>query len=176
MTAGCNPSHRCSPLALSPYIPDEDLIRVSKEEACLTHFHPTAGEGSGLVTAIIRNLIKGSSWNEATMLAARRQADWVLSMIFSKIPPSSQGGYTPDVLSAALYFLHHSESFQEALTRSLEFAGPANYCPVLVGALAGARWGAGSIPPTSYQHNQSHMDRITNLAEHFSNQWKGSRV
>jgi hypothetical protein len=34
---------------------------------------------------------------------------------------------------------------KEVLQKSIEFAGPANYCPVLVGSLAGARWGASSI-------------------------------
>jgi len=36
-------------------------------------------------------------------------------------------------------------SFVEAIRTSIKFAGPANYCPVLVGALAGARWGANTI-------------------------------
>jgi ADP-ribosylglycohydrolase len=176
MTAGCNPMHRCPPLALSPYIQDEDLTRDSTEEARLTHYHPTAGEGSGLVTTLIRNLIRGKSWKEAIMLSARGQPDWILTMIFSKIPPNSQGGYTPDVLKAALYFLHTSENFQDALEGSLAFAGPPNYCPVLVGALAGARWGAGSILPTFYKHNNKYLEWITNLVDQFSTQWEECHV
>ena len=54
--------------------------------------------------------------------------------------------------SAALHFVGTSGCFAEALERSLAFAGPANYCPVLVGAIAGARWGASAIMPSSLAH------------------------
>jgi hypothetical protein len=66
--------------------------------------------------------------------------------------PGSNGGFAPDVLRAALHFVGTSGSFAEALERSLAFAWPANYCPVLVGAIAGARWGASAIPPSSLAH------------------------
>ena len=39
-----------------------------------------------------------------------------------------------------------------ALTTSLTFAGPANYCPVLVGSIGGARWGAGGIRAEHLAH------------------------
>lgn len=172
MTAGCNPLHRCPPLALSPNILAADLKQVSKEEARLTHFHPLAGEGSGLVTSIIRNLIIGKSWEEGIMLATRGQPDWILKMVSSIVPPTSRGGYTLDVLKATLYFLHNADSFQDALQQSFDFAGPANYCPVAVGALAGARWGAGSVDPSSYRQNQEHVPGIDSLAERLSQLWK----
>jgi hypothetical protein len=43
------------------------------------------------------------------------------------------------VLRAAVFFVGTPVCFTEALERSLAFAGLANYCPVLVGALASAR-------------------------------------
>ena len=49
------------------------------------------------------------------------------------------------MLAAAIFFVHNGVSFDDALQKSIEFAGPENYCPVLVGSLAGARWGASSI-------------------------------
>src|SRR5262245_13755559 len=45
-----------------------------------------------------------------------------------------------------------SADFAEALDRSLAFAGPANDCPVLAGAFAGARWGAPTIPRGALRH------------------------
>ena len=176
MTAGCNPLHRCPPLALSPQIPDEDLLPASQQEAQLTHYHPSAGEGSGLVTSLIRSLIKGRPWEESLLKAAREQPDWILSIAFSKIPPTSQGGYTPDVLKAALYFLQTAEDFPEALERSLEFAGPANYSPVLVGALAGARWGEEGICQEIPDHNQRHLPTIEQLSEKLSRGWENLDV
>ena len=50
-------------------------------------------------------------------------------------------GFAPNVLTAAMYFLMNSDNLDEAIKRSIDFAGPANYCPVLVGAIGSARWG-----------------------------------
>jgi ADP-ribosylglycohydrolase len=66
--------------------------------------------------------------------------------------PGSKGSYAPVVLRAALYFVGTSVWFTEALKRSLEFAGAANYCPVVVGAVAGARWGASAVPQGILAH------------------------
>jgi hypothetical protein len=60
--------------------------------------------------------------------------------------PLSPGGYAPEVLPAAVHFVTLNECFPDALGDSLDYAGPANYCPVLVGAMAGARWEAPAIP------------------------------
>ena len=53
---------------------------------------------------------------------------------------------------AAVYFVGSSSGFSEALERSVVFAGPANYCPVLVGAIGGARWGSSAIPAPALAH------------------------
>jgi ADP-ribosylglycohydrolase len=47
-------------------------------------------------------------------------------------------GYAPAVLRTALYFVERSRDFDSALDASLKFAGSPNFCPVIVGALAGA--------------------------------------
>jgi len=49
-------------------------------------------------------------------------------------------GYAPNVLAAAMFFLSNSKSITEAIERSIDFAGPANYCPVLVGTIGAAKW------------------------------------
>ena len=71
------------------------------------------------------------------------------SMLSTRITllPLSPGGFAPEVLRAVVHFVAHHHSFTDALGASLTFAGPANYCPVLVGAVAGARWGAVAISP-----------------------------
>jgi hypothetical protein len=56
--------------------------------------------------------------------------------------PTHREGHAPLVLEAALHFVIHSSTFDEALNGSLRFAGPANFCPVLVGAIGGCLWGA----------------------------------
>ena len=84
--------------------------------------------------------------------------------------PGNNGGYAPDVLRAALFFVATSACFTEALDRSLTFAGPSNYCPVLVGAVAGARWGASAIPPSALGHVDI-LPRVRATAEALAAGW-----
>ena len=84
--------------------------------------------------------------------------------------PGNNGGYAPDVLRAALFFVGTSACFTEALDRSLAFAGLSNYCPVLVGAVAGARWGASAIPPSALAHVDI-LPRVRATAEALAAGW-----
>ena len=45
----------------------------------------------------------------------------------------SKGGFGPEVLAAAIHFCMTIEDADACLTASLEYAGPANFCPCLVG-------------------------------------------
>jgi len=74
------------------------------------------------------------------------------------------------VLRAALYFAGTSACFAEALERSLTFAVSANYCPVLVGAIGGARWGASAIPQPTLAHVDM-LPRVRATAEALAAGW-----
>ena len=143
MTAGCNPAHRSPPLSMLAAIADKDLAACAMAEAGLTHFDPMAGEIAAKVNRLCRTLIQGVSWDESL-----RQCGG----FDDQEGPGNNGGFAPDVLQAAVYFVNQSAYFVEALDRSLAFAGPSNYCPVIVGTIAGARWGASAIPPSSLSH------------------------
>jgi ADP-ribosylglycohydrolase len=134
-TAGCNPAHRSSPLAMLAVLTDDCLRACAMAEARLTHHDPLAGEVAAAVTRLCRALIRGTPWRDAVRETGT----------FTGGCPNNNGGYAPDVFEAAVYFAGVSASFDEALERSLAFAGPENYSPVLVGAIAGARWGASHV-------------------------------
>jgi ADP-ribosylglycohydrolase len=142
-TAGCNPAHRSSPLSMLASIADEDLATCARTEAHLTHHDPLAGEISAAVNKLCRSLIRGVGLDDAVCKVAG---------ITDQEGPGNNGGFAPDVLQAALHFGSTSAGFTEALDMSLAFAGPDNYCPVLVGAIGGARWGASAIPQSAVAH------------------------
>jgi len=102
-----------------------------------------AGEIAAKVNRLCRMSIRGVNWDESL-----RQCGG----FDDQEGPGNNGGFAPDVLQAAVYFVNQSAYFVEALDRSLAFAGPSNYCPVIVGTIAGARWGASAIPPSSLSH------------------------
>jgi ADP-ribosyl-[dinitrogen reductase] hydrolase len=160
-TAGCNPAHRSSPLSMLAAITDEDLAGCAMAEARLTHHDPLAGEVAAAVNKLCRALIRGAAWQDAVREAG---------CFAAQEGPGNNGGYAPDVLRAALYFVGMSACFTEALDRSLAFAGPSNYCPVLVGAAAGARWGVSAISPSALAHVEI-FPRVRGTAEALAAGW-----
>ncbi len=161
-TAGCNPAHRSPPLSMLAAIANEDLAACAMTEARLTHHDPLAGEVAAAVNKVCRSLIRGAAWDVALRYCSK-YAD--------RDGPGNNGGYAPDVLRAALHFLGTSEHFAEALQRSLAFAGPANYCPVLVGAIGGARWGTSAIPLAALAHVEI-LPRVRASAQALAAGWR----
>jgi ADP-ribosylglycohydrolase len=161
MTAGCNPAHRSPPLAMCAAVDDDGLGSCAMAEARLTHHDLLAGEVAAAVNKLCRALIRGAAWHHAVQEAGNFAV---------REGPGNHGGYAPDVLRAALYFAGTSASFTLALDRSLDFAGPSNYCAVLVGAVAGARWGASAIPPPTLAHVEI-LPRVRAAAEALAAGW-----
>ena len=83
----------------------------------------------------------------------------------------STGGFAPDVLGAALFFVRTSSSFADALERSIAFAGPSNYCPILVGSIGGARWGAAAVPKEAVDHC-SVLPQVSSVAAVLAESWQ----
>ncbi len=171
-TAGCNPAHRSSPLALLAALPDEALPATAAAEAAITHRDPLAGDAAAAVCVLGRRLIQGHSWDDALDAAARGRSDETREALRAgRDGPGTNGGYSPEVLRATTHFVGSSSGFPEALDRSIAFAGPANYGPVLVGALAGARWGASSIPPAALVH-VAILPRVSQAADALASGWR----
>src|SRR5207302_11111495 len=125
------------------------------------HHDAVAGAIAATVNKLCRALIRRADWD-----LALRHCDAVVG----HDGPGGNGGFAPDVLRAALHFLGTSGSFAEALERSLAFAGPANYCPVLVGAIGGARWGASAVPQAALAHVDI-LPRVGAAAEALAAGW-----
>jgi ADP-ribosylglycohydrolase len=142
-------------------IADEDLSACALAEARLTHHDPLAGEVAAAVNDLCRALIRRAGWG----VALRRCGSFA-----GQEGPGGNGGFAPDVLRAALHFVGTSACFAGALGRSLAFAGSANYWPVLVGAIGGARWGASAIPSSSLAHVDV-LPRVRKTAEALAAGW-----
>ena len=124
------------------FLPLAELGDLARREARLTHLHADAGETSAAVVLLARHLIDGLPWPEALQAtAAQVQGPAREALLAPQARPLDPGGHAPEVLRAAVSFLNRHRDFASALQASLTFAGPANYSPVLVGTLAGARWG-----------------------------------
>lgn len=173
MTAGCNPAHRIAPLAMCASLDDSTLDRATVSEARLTHRHPLAGEVAAVVACLCRALIRGSSWSTALEIAANcRSSETRRALENCKSANLSQSGFAPETLRSAIYFLNSSDSFQTALEQSINFAGPANYCPVLVGSIGGARWGLSQIENTVLSHQKDILPHLAAVALDLAKGWR----
>lgn len=173
LTAGCNPAHRSAPLAMCASIDDSLLPEAAMEEAKLTHKHPLAGDVAATVVRLCRSLICGVPWQAAMELAAEGRCSETRSALsIPAVEILSPDGFAPGVLAAATYFVDSSDSFSTALARSIKFAGPANYCPVLVGSIGGARWGRDYIDPGALHLHKDLLPRLNAVALLLANGWK----
>ena len=140
MTAGCNPAHRAAALATLD-VDEKELIDIAVQEAKLTHRHPLAADVSVATVLLCRKLSHGEDWHESIASVRKgRLVETQRALESHQIDDLRGDGFAPNVLTAAMYFLMNSDNLDEAIKRSIDFAGPANYCPVLVGAIGSARW------------------------------------
>ena len=152
-TAGVNSAHRCPPLALAGFIPDDQLETALRAEARLSHLHELAGETAAAVGLMCRHLVRGISFDEALRMATTSRSNLLRRVAtITDEDALRTGGFAPEAFVAGVYFARTAQTFREALHRSVEFAGPANYCPVITGALAGARWGRQAISEDDLRH------------------------
>lgn len=73
-------------------------------------------------------------------------------------------GYVVHSLEAALWSIHSSISFEEALVKAVNLAGDSDTVGAIAGQLAGALWSYEAIPNRWLQALNQH-DHIANLAE-----------
>ena len=82
----------------------------------------------------------------------------------SKEPPAIRGtGYCVDALEAAIWAVAGADDFRSAILRAANLGDDADTTAAIAGQLAGARWGANSIPDDWREKVVAH-DRICSLA------------
>ena len=151
---GVAPAHRAAPLAL--WLRGAALDDALRAEAALSHHAPLSAEVSVAVGRLCAALLDGGSLREALEGLADLHLPLILTHEALRVAPRaalSPGGHAPEVLRAALWFLTRSQSLEEALSEALSFAGPANYCPVLVGSIGGCLYK--DVPRRLLEHPQT---------------------
>jgi len=176
--AGVNAAHRAVPIACCGWISEQELLEVTSTESQITHRSQISVEVAAVHVTLLRNVILGKSWEESLNIAKAIPREFDVKRIFKstrEYHELSTGGYAPEVMEAALYFLKTETDFTSSIQKSLAFAGSSNYCPVLVGALAGARYGFKAIPPSEISHPQVDeklLQSMSTVAEELFKSWK----
>eukprot|EP00164_Ancoracysta_twista_P003604 GFYU01004826.1.p1 GENE.GFYU01004826.1~~GFYU01004826.1.p1 ORF type:complete len:500 (-),score=69.19 GFYU01004826.1:26-1525(-) len=75
-----------------------------------------------------------------------RNADWRFHQTRSLSQPTYVGSYAMDCMAAALHCTYHTESFETAVLRAVNYGGDADSVGAVVGQCAGAVYGLGGVP------------------------------
>jgi ADP-ribosyl-[dinitrogen reductase] hydrolase len=131
----------------------------------LTHCDPVSGACSAFVNRMVAGLARGAAREDAFRHACSTCRNLEVLGYLEHYPV-----YSPepslDALAAthcALSIFMGAGSFTDAVVRAVNLGGDADTIGAITGALAGAHWGAGAIPPL-WRVNLKDHDRITGLA------------
>ncbi|QSG13556.1 ADP-ribosylglycohydrolase (plasmid) [Halapricum desulfuricans] len=153
--AGNGSVMRCAPYALTFTDDPQHLGRVSEQSSAITHADPRCKRGCAILNLTIAGLLRGEDepLRRAleTTYPGQSDAPELINAV-ERLPDSvsaselNNGGYVVDALQAGLYYALDADSAEDAITRAVNAGGDADTVGAITGAVAGARFGAESLP------------------------------
>jgi ADP-ribosylglycohydrolase len=156
MSGGNGALMRTAPVALAYLYDDEldsaDLTEAARRVAELTHWEDTAGEACIIWTHAIRHAINHGELNlrkQLEHLPQGRRAYWTdrINEAEAKQPSDfHRNGWVVEALQGAWSAIHHTDNFVDAVEAAVRGGGDTDTVAAIAGSLAGAYYGAASIP------------------------------
>jgi ADP-ribosyl-[dinitrogen reductase] hydrolase len=149
---------RCVPVALR-YRDDLDrLIRVSTQQAAITHSDERCTWGAAAVNLAVRELLHGNIYFVDEVLhRLRDRAPRALVEAIHRVPREGQDdlpvtvagetGYVVHCVEIAFWFVTHDRTLEDALVYLAQAGGDTDTNAAVAGALLGARYGESALPP-----------------------------
>lgn len=167
-SAGNGSIMRCAPVALRFRTHSNRLRDCSIDVARITHANPLCTWSSVAIDQAIAALLNGDTIQQAMSQAADGiENDNVRAAIDrARISPResiASGGYVLDTLSAALWSLRRTDSFEEAIVTAVGLGGDTDTTAAVTGALAGAHYGYEAIP-NRWRNTVQHREELKTLA------------
>ena len=173
--AGNGSVMRCLPVALRFHDNVSKLIRVSTQQAAITHADERATWGAAAVNLAVRELLHGNPYfveevlhqladtAPRALLEAIHRVPWVEE---AELPISVPGqvGYVVHCVEIAFWSAMHRPSLEDALISLAEAGGDTDTNAAVAGALLGARDGEAGIPPR-WREQLIDAQRISDLAD-----------
>lgn len=151
--AGNGSVMRCPPLAI-PFASDRDrLAEVSRQSSQITHADPRCTHGSAVLTLTVAGLLGND--DEPLSAALDAVATDAPSELVTTLRPVARGetpaelvssGYVVHSLQTALHDGLTAANAEEAIVTAVNRGGDADTVGAIAGAVAGARFGAASLP------------------------------
>lgn len=173
--AGNGSVMRCPPLAIAFADDVESLQQVSRQSSQITHADPRCTYGCAILNHTITGYITGQPdpladalaalGNEAPVELLDALRPLVRSDDMDKLETS---GYVVHSLQTALHDALTSDSAEEAVVTAVNRGGDTDTIGAIAGAVAGARFGADSLPDRWLDVLEHHQE-LDDLAEQLSN-------
>ncbi len=150
-TAGNGSLMRLAPVVLHALHDAAAVRRLAAEQGRLTHGAPQAVEGCVLFADLLRRAILGegrdtllapAAWDGHAAVAAAASGAW-RERSRQEVRSS---GYVIHTLEAALWAVHRTESFEDAVVLAVNLGDDADTVGAVTGQLAGALYGYDAIP------------------------------
>ena len=157
-SAGNGSVMRCLPVALRYYDDPDRLIRVSTQQAAITHADERCTWGAAAVNLAARELLHGNIYFiDEVMHRIGDRAPRALREAIHRVPREGEGdlpiarageaGYVVHCVEIAFWFVTHDRSLEEALIALAQAGGDTDTNAAVAGGLLGARYGDVALPP-----------------------------
>jgi len=143
---------RCAPLAMFLYQRPDYAASLSPVLSRITHAHPDCESACVLINVAITKLLTGvrpADAIEAGYNACETVSDAFRDRVRRAMQPSndtSPTGWVLDTLEVALWSFLHTTTYEMAVLEAVNRGADADTVGAVVGALAGAYYGASAIP------------------------------
>lgn len=174
-SAGNGSVMRCVPVALRYHNDPDRLIRVSTQQAAITHSDERCTWGAAAVNLAVRELLHGNIYFVDEVLHRMGdRAPRVLRDAIHRVPRESEAdlpivrqgeaGYVVHCIEIAFWFVTHDRSLEESLIFLAQAGGDTDTNAAVAGALLGARHGEVALPPR-WMDQMTGVEGIAKLAE-----------
>jgi len=174
-SAGNGSVMRCIPVALRYHDNVDRLIRVSTQQAAITHSDERCTWGAAAVNLAARELLHGNIYFiDEVLHRIGDRAPRALRDAIHRVPREGEGdlpitrpgeaGYVVHCIEIAFWFVTHDRTLEESLIYLAQAGGDTDTNAAVAGALLGARYGEVALPPR-WVDQITGVDGIAKLAE-----------
>ena len=157
-SAGNGSVMRCLPVALRYHDEIERLIRVSTQQAAITHADDRCTWAAAAVNLAVRELLYGNIYFiDEVLHRVGDRAPRALRDAIHRVPREreddlpiaieGEAGYVVHCVEIAFWFVMHDWTLEEALIYLAQAGGDTDTNAAVAGALLGARYGEAGLPP-----------------------------
>jgi ADP-ribosylglycohydrolase len=157
-SAGNGSVMRCVPVALRYHDDLDRLIRVSTQQAAITHADERCTWAAAAVNLAARELLHGNIYFiEEVLHRIGDRAPRVLRDAIHRVPREGESdlpitragetGFVVHCVEIAFWFVTHDRTLEESLLHLAQAGGDTDTNAAVAGALLGARYGETALPP-----------------------------